>query len=179
MAKTPKGPKKQPSGDYEVGYGRPPLHTRTKHGQVLNPYGRNGKRASEPDAFEKARTRPSRVTVDGAVEIMPSDEAFYLLQMTRAMAGDKAAARIIADALAVRWRHQPPPPTAEELARAEAEEAKKRALAAQLVGLLEDAASAKKATRPRMVFRNGELVPLQPGEKPPGFDAKDGTEGPS
>lgn len=167
MAKS-KGPKKQPSGDYEVGYGRPPLHSRVKHGQVLNPYGRNGKRTSEPDAFEKTRSRMSRVTIDGEVLSMPSDEAFYLLQWARAMAGDKTASKILAQELAARRRLGPAPPTAEELAQAEAEEAERQELAAKLIQLLEEGASAKKRGSPRMVFRDGQMVPLEaktsPGE---------------
>src|SRR3546814_18705257 len=87
---TLRGSKKTPSGDYAIGYARPPQHSRVKPGQVLNPHGRNGKKASEPDAFDKARLRLSRVTIDGEVMMIPSDEAFYLLQMTKAMAGDKA-----------------------------------------------------------------------------------------
>src|SRR3546814_7869183 len=67
MAKTLKGSKKTPSGDYAIGYARPPQHSRVKPGQVLNPHGRNGKKASEPDAFDKARLRLSRVTIDGEV----------------------------------------------------------------------------------------------------------------
>jgi hypothetical protein len=30
----------EPTSDYEVGYGRPPVHSRVKPGQVLNPSGR-------------------------------------------------------------------------------------------------------------------------------------------
>jgi hypothetical protein len=32
--------KRRPSGDYEVGYGKPPKHTRFKPGQSGNPKGR-------------------------------------------------------------------------------------------------------------------------------------------
>src|SRR6266550_4495682 len=38
MTTSPHLPDQPP--DYKVGYGRPPLHTRVKHGQVLNPKGR-------------------------------------------------------------------------------------------------------------------------------------------
>ncbi len=160
MAKAPKGPKKKPSGDYAIGYARPPLHSRVKPGQVLNPHGRNGKKASEPDAFDKARLRLSRVTIDGEVMMIPSDEAFYLLQMTKAMAGDKTAAKIVAQELAARRRLGPVPLSSAEIAQAEAEEAEKRALAARLVDMLQGIASAKKADAPRMVYRDGKLVPM-------------------
>jgi hypothetical protein len=173
MAKIPERPKKGPKGDYEVGYGRPPKHSQAKKGQVLNPWGRNGKKASEPDAFDKVRVRLSRVTVDGEVMMVPSDEAFYLLQMARAMAGDKTASRIVAHELAARRRVGPAPPTAAELAQAEAEEAEKRALAARLVGLLDEAASAKRNGLPRTIYRDGKFVPIR-DEK--GSPLKDDTE---
>ena len=160
MAKTPKGPKKQPSGDYEVGYARPPQHSRVKPGQVLNPNGSNGKKTSEPDAFDKARLRLSRVTIDGEVMMIPSDEAFYLLQMTKAMAGDRAAAKIVANELAARRRMGPMPLSPAEVAQAEAEETEKRALAARLVDMLQGIAAAKRTGVPPMVFRDGKLVPM-------------------
>ena len=165
MAKTPKGPKKQASGDYAIGYARPPQHSRVKPGQVLNPHGRNGKKASEPDAFDKARLRLSRVTIDGEVMMIPSDEAFYLLQMTKAMAGDKAAAKIVANELAARRRLSAAPLSSSEIAQMEAEEEQKRALAARLVDMLQGIASAKRAGVPRMVYRDGRLVPLDPQEE--------------
>lgn len=165
MAKTPKGPKKAPSGDYAIGYARPPQHSQVKPGQVLNPHGRNGKKASEPDAFDKARLRLSRVTIDGEVMMIPSDEAFYLLQMTKAMAGDKAAAKIVAQELAARRRLSPGLLSPAEVVQVEAEEAQKRALAARLVALLEEKAAAKRESVPRMVYRDGRLVPLDPQEE--------------
>src|SRR3546814_123114 len=150
MANTLKGSKKTPSGDYAVGYARPPQHSRVKPWQVLNPHGRNGKKASEPDAFDKARLRLSRVTIDGEVMMIPSDEAFYLLQMTKAMAGDKAAAKIVANELAARRKMGPMPLSPADLAQAEAEEEQRRALAARLVQLLEDKAAAKRESVPRI-----------------------------
>ena len=166
MAKTPKEPKKTPSGDYEIGYARPPQHSRVKPGQVLNPHGRNGKKASEPDAFDKVRLRLSRVTIDGEVMMIPSDEAFYLLQMTKAMAGDKTAAKIVANELAARRRLGPVLPSSAEIAQAEAEEAEKRALAARFVDLLQGIASDKRAGLPRVVYRDGKLVSVDEPKSP-------------
>ena len=166
MAKGPKGPKKPPSGDYTVGYARPPQHSRVKPGQVLNPHGRNGKKAGEPDAFDKARLRLSRVTIDGEVMMIPSDEAFYLLQMTKAMAGDKTAAKIVAQELGARRRLGPAPLSPAEIAQVEADDAEKRALAARFVDLLQGIASAKKGDAPRMVYRDGKLVPVDEPKTP-------------
>jgi len=140
MAKPPDRPKKQPTGDYTSGYARPPVHTRIKPGEVRNPHGRNGKMTGEPDAFEKVRTRKSRVTIDGETILIPSDEAFYLLQFTRALAGDKAAAKIVAQELAARRKIGP---SAEELAQEAAENEQRRILSAKLVGLLNEKAGEK------------------------------------
>lgn len=172
MAKTPKGPKKTPSGDYAIGYARPPQHSRVKPGQVLNPHGRNGKKASEPDAFDKVRQRRSRVTIDGEVVMVPTDEAFYLLQFAKAMAGDKAAAKIVAQELAARRRLGPMPLSPADLAQVEAEEEQKRALAARLVQLLEDKAAAKRESVPRMMYRDGQLVPIDSQEGDPSSEGR-------
>src|SRR3546814_4812942 len=126
----------------------PPQHSRVKPGQVLNPHGRNGKKASEPDAFDKARLRLSRVTIDGEVMMIPSDESFYLLQMTKAMAGDKASAKIVANELAARRKMGPMPLSPADLAQAEAEEEQRRALSALLVPLLDTKAAAKQRSLP-------------------------------
>lgn len=144
MDKTPERPKQQPKGDYAVGYARPPVHSRAKKGQVLNPFGRNGKPKDEPDAFDKARNRPSRVTIDGEVLQIPSEEAFYMLQMAKALAGDRHAAKLVAQELAARRRLGPPPLSPAEIAEAMAEAEQKRDLAARLVKHLEDFADAKR-----------------------------------
>src|SRR3546814_5871043 len=63
----------------------------------------------------------SRVTIDGEVMIIPSYEAFYLLQLTKAMAGEKAAAKIVANELSARRKMGPMPLSPADLAQAEAE----------------------------------------------------------
>jgi hypothetical protein len=144
MKKDPNKPKKQPTGDYAAGYCRRPIQSRVKPGQVLNPKGINRKHERETDPFDKVRRRLSKVTIDGEVMMIPSDEAFYLLQMTRAMGGDKAAAKIVALELAARRKLGPPPPTAEEVAQEAAEQAERERLSAQLVNLLEQKAAMKR-----------------------------------
>jgi hypothetical protein len=147
--KDRKKPKKRPTGDYPVGYCRPPVHSRVKDGQVLNTKGINRKHEPKVDPFDKARRRLSKVTVDGEVMMIPSDEAFWLSQMARALAGDKAAARNVALEFGARRRLGPSPPTAEELAQQAEEQEERKALAATLVGLLEEKAAQKKALKPR------------------------------
>src|SRR3546814_8526399 len=94
--------------------------------------------------------------------MIPSDEAFYLLQMTKAMAGDKAAAKIVANELAARRKMGPMPLSPADLAQAEAEEEQRRALAARLVQLLEDKAASKRESVPHLVYRDCQLVPIDP-----------------
>lgn len=135
-----KRPKRHPTGNYESGYCRPPAHSRIQKGQVLNPNGRNGKKADEPDAFERTRRRLGRVTIDGETVMLPSDEAYWLRTMSAAMAGDKTAAKIIAHELGARRRLSsggPPPTTPEELAERER-------LSSEIVEALEEMAELKR-----------------------------------
>ena len=135
-----KRPKRQPTGDYETGYCRPPVHSRIPKGKVLNPHGRNGKKVDESDAFERTRRRLGRVTIDGETVMLPSDEAYWLKTMSAAMAGDKTAAKIIAQELGARRRLSPPgppAPTAEELAE-------RKRLSGKIVEALNEMAGLKK-----------------------------------
>ncbi len=80
------------------------------------------------------------MTIEGQMSMVPSDEAFWTSQMARALAGDKAAARNIAQELGARRKLEPPgppPPTPEELARREE-------LSAQLIEALEEMAALKR-----------------------------------
>lgn len=140
-----KRPKKQPKGDYAVGYCRPPERSRIPPGKVLNPHGRNGKKVDEPDAFERTRRRLSRVTIEGETQMLPSDEAYWLRTMAAAMAGDKTAARIIAQELRARTRTSPVElaPTSEETAQHEAEQARREELSKTIIGALDTLAAIK------------------------------------
>lgn len=173
MAKKSKG---APTGDYPVGYGRPPENGKIKPGEVRNPFGKNGKPRNAPDAFTKVIATPSRMTIDGELKIVPGDEAFFFKQLALALAGDKAAARIIAAELGARRRHASPEPTTAELKAAEEEEEQKRQLAARLVVLLNQTASAKKTLAPRTIYRAGKLVRPEPVEGPLQPDPDDATE---
>ncbi len=139
----------KPGANYEVGYGRPPDSGKIKPGEVRNPHGRRGKARSEPNAFQKAIAKKTRVTIDGQPMIMSSDEAFFLKLMAQALAGDAAATRIISKMWLALRRDDPLPPTRAELAAEAAELEKRKALAAKLVGLLEEEARRKKSTGKR------------------------------
>src|SRR3546814_15156200 len=83
------------------------------------------------------------------------------------MAGDKAAAKIVANELAARRKMGPMQLSPAELAQAEAEDEQRRALGARLVQLLEDKAAAKRESVARMVYHVGQLVPIDPQEGDP------------
>ena len=129
----------------KVGYGYPPLSGRIKPGEVRNPYGRNGKRKEEEiEPFEKVRRRLSRVTIDGKASLVPNEESFWLRQWSKALNGDNAASRLIEKKLSAIQKLGPPPPTAEELARREVEQADRERMAKRLTNLLEEKAEEKR-----------------------------------
>lgn len=104
----------------KVGYKSPPVHGQIKEGEVRNPNGRNGRNGRKVeggDSFEKVRRLLTPVNVNGERITMPSDEAFYMFHMSRALTGNAVSARIIAKELSTRRDLAPPPPTAEELAK--------------------------------------------------------------
>jgi hypothetical protein len=85
--------RKQPSGDgaYEVGYGKPPEHTRFAPGRSGNPNGRpKGTRnfATDLKATLKA---PVRITRDGKPRRVSTQEAMLLRLREKALAGDARA----------------------------------------------------------------------------------------
>jgi hypothetical protein len=126
------------------GYKSPPLHGRIKPGEVRNPYGRNGRRVQEEDAFEKVRRRKGRVNFDGTTTNVMSDEAYWLKVMSMALAGNMAAARLVWKELAARRKLGPPPLTAEELAQEAAELVEREKLSASIVDALEQMAAIKR-----------------------------------
>jgi hypothetical protein len=140
--------KHSPSGDYPVGYCRPPENGKIKPGEVRNPLGKNRKAAPHMDAFETARARKTRVTIDGETVMMASDEAFWMKQMAMALAGDKAAGRNVAKELGAR-RNMVLKPDPEQEA---AELAERKKLTGRLVEALQFAAAHKKRSAPRVNY---------------------------
>lgn len=89
-----------PGIDYEVGYKRPPVHTRFKRGQSGNPKGRPKKvpepalhaGLSEEDALTlRLLAEEVSVVVDGQARRMTRREAICRAQLEQAMAGDLRA----------------------------------------------------------------------------------------
>lgn len=87
-------------GGYEVGYGKPPKHTRFKPGQSGNPAGRKPRIAtsalSEIEMFEAETGRIVTVASNGRKEKLSLYQLALRQQMTKAAKGDTRAMECIA-----------------------------------------------------------------------------------
>ena len=87
--------KKRESDDYEVGYGRPPKHTRFKPGQSGNPKGRPKGSKDFRSLLHRALFKKMRVTEDGEMRSMSRVEAVVTRLVARALNGDVHAAESV------------------------------------------------------------------------------------
>lgn len=132
--------KKRPKGDYPVGFGKPPVHSRFKPGQKsANPKGRPKK---DPDFGQLVRehmAKPVTVT-EGDRRVQRMIKEILLTQITnKALQGDAQARR---DAIGLLERHDVRP--AAPFEETEEVKAQRRALSAKLVEILQKEASRKK-----------------------------------
>jgi len=74
--------------DYEVGYGRPPKHTRFQKGQSGNPKGRPKGRRNFATELEEVLEAPVPVTQNGAKAHVSSRQAVLYRLRERALNGD-------------------------------------------------------------------------------------------
>jgi hypothetical protein len=84
--------------DYEVGYGKPPVHTRFRKGQSGNPSGKPKKVWSEDEILLRDLSSKVPVTEGGKQRHMSKLEVVLKQQVKLAMKGDPKAVRIIIDA---------------------------------------------------------------------------------
>lgn len=89
-AATPK-----PKGEYEVGYGKPPVAHRFKHGNNANPRGRKRGTRSRKIVIRDVLFEPVTVREGGDVRQMPALEAVLKRLLSKALAGDNKAALTI------------------------------------------------------------------------------------
>jgi hypothetical protein len=84
------------SDDYDVGYGKPPLHTRFKLGQTGNPQGRpKGSKNLKTDLLEEL-AETMRITEGGRERRISKQRALIKAQVARGIKGnDRAAAKIL------------------------------------------------------------------------------------
>ena len=84
------------SADYEVGYRRPPVHTRFRKGHSGNPRGRGARGKTLLEAIDQAMRRKVVVTENGARKKVPRIEVAARMVANKAAAGDLAVIRFIA-----------------------------------------------------------------------------------
>ncbi len=97
--------KKGKGGDYDVGYGKPPKHTRWKKGQSGNPGGRP-RRGCEVEvqtlrqmreAFIRAANRQVTVTDNGTKIRMAAIDASFHRLIAKALSGDYRSIKLCHD----------------------------------------------------------------------------------
>jgi hypothetical protein len=80
--------------DYDVGYGKPPVHTRFKKGQTSpNPKGRP--RGSKDVDLRKVLNEPVRIRIGGRIQLVPYVVALTQVHKERAIKGDLKSGQMI------------------------------------------------------------------------------------
>lgn len=95
------------SDRYEVGYGKPPRHTRFKKGQSGNPGGGRRKSAPPGEIAASLLARKVTVTSNGKKRKITAEEAMYMAQIQKALKGDHRATKLL---LELRQSALPPDP---------------------------------------------------------------------
>ncbi len=93
----PDKPRKTPTGDYEVGYARPPQHSQFKPGNPGNP---NGRRKAQPTLQEivlRDAARSVRIQVGDKIETVANIESIVRRLGKEARSGDQRARRLYID----------------------------------------------------------------------------------
>ena len=86
--------------DYEIGYGKPPKHTRFKKGQSGNQKGRpKGAKSFSTDLREELNEKVP-VRENGKVKVLSKQRAILKAQVSKAMAGDTRAAQSVVSMVA-------------------------------------------------------------------------------
>lgn len=94
--------------DYEVGYGKPPVHTRFKKGQSGNPSGARRPRQSPGQLFDQLLQETVVVTEQGQRRRMTKLQLVMSQLINKAAGGDPKSLKIFLD---VMGRYPPEAPT--------------------------------------------------------------------
>ena len=84
-------------GDYEVGYGKPPRHTRFAKGQSGNPRGRPRGAKNFTTLLEEALNEPVTVTENGGRRKVSKRQAIITQLVNRSATADFRAIKILLD----------------------------------------------------------------------------------
>jgi len=93
-------PKKAPTGDYAVGYARPPSATQFQPGQSGNPAGRPRGRPSLDELFLEEAARIVKVKVGDKIEHVDRDRALLRKLFDMALLGKVPAIQLVLARLA-------------------------------------------------------------------------------
>src|SRR5204862_4763106 len=106
---------REKTGDYEVGYGKPPRHTRFAKGQSGNPRGRPRGAKNFTTLFEEALNEPVTVTENGGRRKVSKRQAIVTQLVNRSATADFRAIKLLLDIVRENERHTEPasPETAE------------------------------------------------------------------
>ena len=86
-------------GDYQVGYGKPPHHTRFKKGQSGNPRGRPGGSKNLKTLLSEALNEPVTITENGRRRKITKREAIVRQVVNCSVTPDWRAVKIVFDLL--------------------------------------------------------------------------------
>jgi hypothetical protein len=86
-------------GDYEVGYGKPPLHTRFKRGRSGNPRGRPRGERNLSSLLNQALNEPVVVTENSGLKRISKRQAAFKQLVNEAAKGNWRALKLLVDIL--------------------------------------------------------------------------------
>jgi hypothetical protein len=95
MPKAGKTAKRQPKGDYEVGYAKPPAEHRFRPGNNANPRGRRKGTKNRKVVIQDVLLQQVTVRQGNRTKQMSKLEALFEKLLSEALAGDKKAAALI------------------------------------------------------------------------------------
>lgn len=82
--------------DYDVGYGKPPQHTRFPKGRSGNPAGRPKGARSLEEELKRLLATKTKIKLNGTIKTVPAVRALGIVLMQKAMAGDvRALSKIV------------------------------------------------------------------------------------
>ena len=82
-------------GDYPVGYGKPPIHSRFQKGQSGNPSGKPKKVLSHAEIMARELDTKVTITEDGKKKRVTKREVMHKATLQKAMKGDLKAAKMV------------------------------------------------------------------------------------